>query len=163
MSACRQQQGVPVRRLLRHVLGGDVAAGAGPVLDDDRLPEHWKQALRDQAREQVVRAARRQRYDDANRPSRPGRALRPSLTGRQGKRQGANDERSPREHVLSSRSVCFGALKRAPLSWLPLGLRKGMRGANEIAHDRELRLAPTANYCSAVAITLDVSVFDVST
>ena len=34
-------------------LGGDVAAGAGPILDDERLAETLRQPLTDQAREDV--------------------------------------------------------------------------------------------------------------
>jgi hypothetical protein len=49
-------------------LGGDIAAGAGPVLDDERLAEPLRQPLTDQARENVVRPAGGKPDDDANRP-----------------------------------------------------------------------------------------------
>jgi len=47
---------------IAHVhVGYDPPAGAGLVLDDDRLPEHVAQRRADQAQQQVARATRRRR------------------------------------------------------------------------------------------------------
>ena len=52
-----QEERVAVRRRAHDRLGGDIAAGARPVLDDEWLAEPLRQPLTDQAREDVVRAA----------------------------------------------------------------------------------------------------------
>jgi hypothetical protein len=49
-------------------LGGDIAAGARPVLDDEWLAEPLRQPLTDQTREDVVRPASGKADDDAHRP-----------------------------------------------------------------------------------------------
>ena len=41
-------------------------AGAGPVLDHERLPELFVQLVRQQPRDQVGRAARGKRHDDGD-------------------------------------------------------------------------------------------------
>ncbi len=45
-------------------LGPDVTAGAGAVLDDDRLPPFLRQEIGDDARHGVGGAAGRERHDD---------------------------------------------------------------------------------------------------
>ena len=55
-----QEKRVAVRRRTHDRLGGDIAAGAGPVLDDEWLAEPLRQPLTHQARDDVGRAARRQ-------------------------------------------------------------------------------------------------------
>ena len=61
------QQRVAVRRRLHHRLGPDVAAGARPVLDQDRLAEPLGEPLRHQAGEDVGAAAGSEADDDADR------------------------------------------------------------------------------------------------
>jgi hypothetical protein len=48
----------------RHDGRADVAVGAGAVVDDHRLPERVGERLRDQPRDDVRRAAGRERHDD---------------------------------------------------------------------------------------------------
>ena len=81
-----QEERVAVRRRTHDRLGGDIAAGARPVLDDEWLAEPLRQPLTDQAREDVVRAAGGKADDDAHRPRRIG--LRPSET-RHGRERGS--------------------------------------------------------------------------
>ena len=71
-----EQQRVAVGRRAHHRLGRDVAAGARPALDHERLPEPLGQPLADEPGEDVGRAAGRKADDDAHRPGRPG--LRPA-------------------------------------------------------------------------------------
>ena len=52
-----QEERIAVRRRTHDRLGGDIAAGARPVLDDELLAEPLRQPLTDQARDDVGRAA----------------------------------------------------------------------------------------------------------
>ena len=61
------QHGVAVGRALRHVLGGDARARAGPVLHHDRLAERLAERLLERARHEVRRAAGREADHQANR------------------------------------------------------------------------------------------------
>src|SRR5262249_20399244 len=54
---------------LRDLLGGDVAAGAGAVLDDHRLAYELRELLRHRPRREVGAAAGREAHDHANRPN----------------------------------------------------------------------------------------------
>ena len=56
---CRgdHEKGVSVRGRAHHGLSAHVAAGAGPVLDDEWLAEPLRQPLPDQARDDVGRGA----------------------------------------------------------------------------------------------------------
>jgi hypothetical protein len=65
-----QQQRVAVGRRTHDRLGCYVAGGAGPVLDDERLPEPLRQPLHHQPREDVVGAARGKPDDQAHRGAR---------------------------------------------------------------------------------------------
>jgi hypothetical protein len=65
------EDGVAVGIGTGHHVGGDVAAGAGLVLDHHRLAPHLLQAVADQPRGDVSRAARRKRHHDAHRSLRP--------------------------------------------------------------------------------------------
>jgi hypothetical protein len=56
------EDGVAVGRGLRDHVGGDGAARAGAVLDHERLPEVFLQLLRDEARDHVGSAARRESH-----------------------------------------------------------------------------------------------------
>ena len=58
---------VAVGRALRHVLGGDARAGAGPVVDHDRLAERAASGSGKRARHEVRRAAGREAHDQADR------------------------------------------------------------------------------------------------
>ncbi|MCY1302602.1 hypothetical protein D9M70_522670 [compost metagenome] len=61
-----QHQGVAIRRRLDHVAHGDLAAAAGLVLDDNGLPQLLAQAGLDRPRQDVRRAAGRQRHDQGD-------------------------------------------------------------------------------------------------
>ena len=62
------QQRVAVGRRLRHQFGADDAAGAGLVLDDELLAEPLAEAAQlDDARQDVVQPARRERHDHPHR------------------------------------------------------------------------------------------------
>jgi hypothetical protein len=65
-----QQQRVAVGGALRNDLGADDRAAAGTVFDDERLAHGLLQALREEARVDVGRAAGRERHDDLDRPRR---------------------------------------------------------------------------------------------
>ena len=64
------QQRVAVVGRVRHEIGGDVAAGAAAVLDDELLAELLAERLRQHARGDVARGARTEADDDAHRPRR---------------------------------------------------------------------------------------------
>ena len=63
----RQIKRVAVRRRLRHHFGADIAAGAGPVVDDDLLVPRLGEFLSDQARHQINAAAGSKGDDEADR------------------------------------------------------------------------------------------------
>ena len=67
-----EQQRVTVGGRTNDRFGRDVAARAGPVLDNDRLVELLRQPLADQARNDVEVAARRKADQDTHRPRRIG-------------------------------------------------------------------------------------------
>src|SRR5205807_10342889 len=64
------QQRVAVVGRVRHEIGGDVAAGAAAVLDDELLAEPLGERLREHARGDVARGAGTEADDDAHRPRR---------------------------------------------------------------------------------------------
>ena len=66
---------VTVRGRSHDDLGADIAAGAGPVFDDELLAEPLRQRLSNEARDDVGCIAGRKADDDAHRPRRIG--LRP--------------------------------------------------------------------------------------
>jgi hypothetical protein len=57
------QQRVAVRCRLGDRFRCEIAVGAGPVLDHDRLAERLRHRLRDETRHEVGRAARRDRNE----------------------------------------------------------------------------------------------------
>ena len=61
------QQRVAVGRCFRHQLGADDAAGAGLVLDHELLAEPLAELRADDARQNVVEPARRERHDHPHR------------------------------------------------------------------------------------------------
>ncbi len=63
----RQQQRVAVRIGGGDVVPGEIAAGAGPVLDDDRLAERLLQIVGNLPREGVGGAAGHERDDELDR------------------------------------------------------------------------------------------------
>src|SRR5262249_7191982 len=63
-------QRVAVVGRVRHEIGGDIAAGAAAVLDDELLAELLAERLRQHARGDVARGARTEADDDAYRPRR---------------------------------------------------------------------------------------------
>jgi hypothetical protein len=77
-----EQQRVAVRRRSHDRFRREIAAGAGPVLDDERLTEALREPLADQARIGVVDAARRKPGNDAHRPVRESLGPRDARGGR---------------------------------------------------------------------------------
>jgi hypothetical protein len=75
---CRhgKKQRVAVRRGANDRFGGDIAAGAGPVVDDELLAQPRRQPISHHAGDDVGRAAGGDLNDQAHRPCRIG--LRPS-------------------------------------------------------------------------------------
>src|SRR3984957_2770272 len=67
-----EQERVAVGRGARDGCGADVAGGAGAVLDQDRLAERLIEMSADDARQDVGRAAGRERDDEGERAIRPG-------------------------------------------------------------------------------------------
>src|SRR3984885_2410545 len=63
-----QKQRVAVRRSARHVFGGEIAAGAGAVFDDESLPQPLRKPFRDQAGDDIGRAAGNGADEQADRP-----------------------------------------------------------------------------------------------
>ncbi len=78
------EQRVAVGRRVRDRLDRDIAAGAGTVVDDYGRSEPLRQPLRDDAGDDVLRAAARKAAEDAHRPRRIG--LRPGDAGQGGER-----------------------------------------------------------------------------
>jgi hypothetical protein len=67
-----QQQRISVGRCAHDRFGGEVAGSAGPVLDDDRLPQPRGKPLRHQARQNVVGATGRKADNEMDRACRIG-------------------------------------------------------------------------------------------
>src|SRR5215831_12251146 len=63
-----QQQRIAVRRCMRGEVAGEIAVRARPVLHHDRLAEARAQRLTQRAGDEVGRAARRERHQQADRP-----------------------------------------------------------------------------------------------
>ena len=80
-----EHQHMAVGRRLRHHVGGDDAAGARHVLDDERLAERRGEFLREQPRQHVRIAAGTGGRDQPHRSGRPGLVLR-HRRGRRGRR-----------------------------------------------------------------------------
>jgi hypothetical protein len=71
-------EGVPVGLGLGDVVGGDVAAGAGLVLDDELLAELLGDLGRDDPRRNIGGLAGLERNDELHRPRRPFGGVRPA-------------------------------------------------------------------------------------
>ena len=69
------QQGMPIRGSTRHDFGADVAAGAGAVIHQKRLPEGLAQRLRHQSRIGIGATTRGGWHHDAYRLAWPGLLL----------------------------------------------------------------------------------------
>jgi hypothetical protein len=84
-----RQQRIAVRGRVDDGLGADVAAGAGPVLDDEGLAEPVTEPLRHQARRDDAAAAGGKTGHEAHRPRR--------IIGRRASvcREGRSDQRGP--------------------------------------------------------------------
>jgi hypothetical protein len=100
----RQHEGVAIGRRARDLLLTDDAAGAGPVLDHERLPERRAELLRHDSRQQIGGTGGRERHHDLDRPHRPrvGRLRRRCETAQCGQRESrhARKQLSTEVHVL---------------------------------------------------------------
>ncbi len=87
------EQRVAVWRALRRGVGADVAVRAGLVLDHHRLAEGLRHFSADQARQEVVAAARGEGRDDVDRPVRIGlrRSGRTCACEQHGRNEQSND------------------------------------------------------------------------
>ena len=83
--SARDEQRVTVSGRLGRRLGADVAAGAGPILDDEWLAEDLRHFRRHRARDDVRAAAGREWHDD---PDRLGREALCQRAIGQGERDG---------------------------------------------------------------------------
>jgi hypothetical protein len=66
----RQDQRAAVGPRFRYGFGGEIAAGARPVVDDDRLTQPLLQRLRDQPRGKIDHAPCREPHHDMDSPGR---------------------------------------------------------------------------------------------
>src|SRR5262249_30321852 len=99
------QQGVAVVRRVRHEIGGDVAASAAAVLDDELLPEALAERLREHARGDIARRAGGKADDDAHRPRRVALRLGDPRDGRERGRAGCELEKSTPRKCHGVRSL----------------------------------------------------------
>ena len=109
-----RRERVAVRRRAHDRLGGDIAAGARPVVDDELLTEPLRQPLTHQARDDVELAAGR-KADDQCAPAAPDR-LAPS---RRATRPAARQRPRPDAEIafggeVSSSPSLFGGFIRSP-------------------------------------------------
>ena len=100
-----QQDRISVRRRFRDRIGAEIAPGARPIFDDDRLLEEFGQPLADQPRDGVHRAARRERNDDADRAGWIG--LSPAFAGQGGERPERERRQKDAPHNLVSSLLHF--------------------------------------------------------
>jgi hypothetical protein len=92
-----RQQGIAVGRRTRDGFGGEVAGGAGPVLDDERLAQAFLELLAVDAGDDVERAAGGKPADDLDRPRGIG-ALRPRGGGSRERARGQHEQRKQSSH-----------------------------------------------------------------
>ena len=107
----RDDERVAILRRLGDELGPDIAAGTGPIVHDDLLAEPLRKLLRDEARDDVRRAAGRLRHHQ------PDRLVRIVLGGgeRRHAHQEASGERAPcvMHRLLHRRVVVLSPPSRA--------------------------------------------------
>ena len=137
----RQQQRVAVGRGARDHLGAEIAAGPGPVLDDELLAEYVAHALSDHPRQDVGRAAG---CKSDHHPDRPGgigalrqRCARPYDCTGSGAKYGPRRER-PDEAAITSR---LQVRHFVPPFTHRSTARMGMSGKNATTRSR-----PSANH-----------------
>ena len=80
----------------------DIAAGAGPIFDDELLSEPLRQRLTDDTRDDVGRNSSRESDDDPHRPCRVG--LRPDTAPSE--RQGESDRGQMKEFAAAKVHEC---------------------------------------------------------
>src|SRR5262249_17422483 len=90
--------GVAVGRRTRDAPDRDAAAGTANVLDDDRLTQQRPHLLGHDARGDIGRAARRERYDEGDLTRRVGLRLRAGDAGNTGKHR--QRDRNDDLHIL---------------------------------------------------------------
>ena len=138
-----QEQRIPVWLCPYDRFSPDVAAGAGPILDDELLIKPLGQVLPDQARNDVGRAAWRKADDNPHRPGRIGLCASEAGQGRQ--RQSAS---GPRQALSTGDRPNFVRHSR-PFSVLAPILQSGMEDARACAHQsyryRDHAITGTAN------------------
>jgi hypothetical protein len=107
--------------------GADIATAAGPIIDDDGLPEPLRQPLADQAREEITRTARREANHDAHRSRRIG--LRACNTRYHQERDGAC-----RGHMQCSTARKLHGLPHTSMSYRNLRKRQSNRFIRPLRH-----------------------------
>ena len=110
-----EKQRVAVGRRVYHGVGGDVAGGAGTILDDERLAEPVGQLLGEQPRQDIAHAAGAIADQDAHRTRRIiERESRPRQ-GRRGEGSGGEVQKAAaaKRHgrVLCNREKCSGSVE----------------------------------------------------
>ena len=74
-AGCADNEGVSIGLGLRDEIGGDVAARARLVLDDELLAVFFRKFLRNQTSENIGGSAGGERHDELDRAVRPGGGL----------------------------------------------------------------------------------------
>ena len=97
---------------MRHEIGGDVAAGAAAVLDDELLPEPLAERLREHARGDVARGAGGKADDDAHRPRRVALRFGDARSGRERCRAGCELQESTTRKCHGVSLADMGATER---------------------------------------------------
>jgi hypothetical protein len=107
----RKDRRIAVRRALRHEIGADDAVRACAVLHDHLMAEELGQLRRNEARNEVDRAARRERDHEAHRVR--GIVLRTGAEGDESKESGEGRAYGHRSHACSDELVADCALRYA--------------------------------------------------
>ena len=99
-----QEQRIAVGRRADDAAGGNVAARADLVLDDETLAEILPELFRDEPRQHVGRGAGGEGHDDGDRPARPalgeGAAGKPGRGEKRGERRGGGAAREGRHGLV---------------------------------------------------------------
>ncbi len=118
MGIRHQQQGLAIGCGLRHRIGADDRAAAGPVLDHHRLAERLGQRVGQEPRCDIGGAAEAEGHHDAERPAWPGRRRlrRGTQRGAHGSAQGGN--RGGERPAAHGVSPCLSPQDRPGPAWM---------------------------------------------